>query len=243
MLLIAAGAAAGLIGSAGGITSLVSYAALLAAGVPPLAANVTNSVALLGSGAGAAVRGRPDVSGHRATLRLWIPLTVVSSLAGAVLLILTPAGVFNRIVPLLVASGALVLLFQPAIASSLNRRQRAVGRSAPVFLGIWVAIYNGYFGAGSGILLIALLLLTTEPVFYRANALKNLILICSDVLPAVLFAASGNVVWQDAWPLCLGAIAGGLTGPAVTRRAPARVMRIAIGVLGLGFAGWLIVNP
>ena len=235
--------AAGLIGSAGGITSLVSYAALLAVGVPPLAANVTNSVALLGSGTGAAIRARPDVIGHRQTLRHWIPLTVAFSLAGAVLLVLTPAGVFDRLVPLLVAAGALALLFQPVIASSLKRRQRTIHRGVVVSLGACIAIYNGYFGAGSGILLIALLLLSAEPVLYRANALKNVITLSSDVLPAVVFAAVGTVVWPDAWPLCLGAIAGGLTGPTVTRRVPAHLMRLAIGALGLGFAGWLLVKP
>jgi uncharacterized membrane protein YfcA len=235
--------AAGLIGSAGGITSLVSYAALLAVGVAPLAANVTNSVALLGSGSAAAVRGRPDVSGHRETLRQWIPLTVGFSVAGAVLLVLTPAGVFNRLVPLLVAVGALALLLQPAIASSLKRRERTLQRGVVMSLGAGIAIYNGYFGAGSGILIIAVLLLTAEPVLYRANALKNVILVTSDVLPAIVFAASGTVAWHDAWPLCLGAIAGGLTGPAVTRRVPAKIMRIAIGTFGLGFAGWLLVKP
>ena len=233
---------AGVIGSAGGITSLVSYAALLALGIPPLAANVTNSVALLGSGGGSALRACGDVRGHGQTLRTWMPVMIVSSLCGAVLLICTPGGVFDRVVPFLIAGGSLILITQPLIASMIQRRGIEPGRAALRGLGAAIGVYNGYFGAGSGILLIALLLLTTEPVLYRANALKNAIVAGSDLLPAALFAVVGMVVWHAAWPLCLGAIAGGLTGPTITHRVPARTMRITIGLFGIGFAIWLLVN-
>lgn len=233
----------GVIGSAGGITSLVSYAALLAVGIPPLAANVTNSVALLGSGGGSAMRARSDVSDHHRTLREWMPITIVFSVCGAGLLICTPGRLFDRVVPFLVGAGSLILLSQPVIASAIERRGAEPGRIAMVSLGSAVALYNGYFGAGSGILMMALLLLTTEPVLHRANALKNVILAGSDLLPAILFAVVGAVVWSAVWPLFLGAVAGGLTGPTITRRVPARAMRITIAIFGLGFASWLLVNP
>jgi uncharacterized protein len=243
LLLAGAGVMAGVIGSAGGITSLVSYAALLAVGIPPLAANVTNSVALLGSGGGSAVRARGDVRDHRGTLREWMPITIAFSIAGAGLLIYTPGKVFDRVVPFLIAAGSLILLSQPVVAAAIERRGVEPGRIAMIGLGGAVAVYNGYFGAGSGILMMALLLLTTEPVLYRANALKNVILAGSDLLPAILFAIVGTVVWSAAWPLCLGAVAGGLTGPTITRRVPARAMRITIALFGLGFAAWLLVHP
>ena len=242
LLLVGAGIVAGVIGSAGGITSLVSYAALLAIGVPPLAANVTNSVALLGSGSGSALRARADLAGHRETLRKWMPATVAFSLAGAVLLVSTPARVFDRFAPFLVATGALVLLLQPVIASSLSRRGARLGRRTITCAGACVALYNGYFGAGAGILMIALLLLSTEPVLHRANALKNVIIAGSDVLPAVLFAAVGTVVWHAVWPMSIGALAGGLIGPTIARRVPAAIMRVAIASFDFGFAGWLLVN-
>ncbi|MGW4211152.1 sulfite exporter TauE/SafE family protein [Lentzea sp. NPDC004789] len=237
LFLFASGVVAGVIGTAGGITSLVAYPALLAAGIPPLTANVTNSVALLGSGISSASRAAPDVAGHGATIRRWALLSVVFSLAGAVLLVVTPGEVFDRIVPFLVLAGSLILLLQPAI----SRWQRDQNWNRPAVLGGLggVALYNGYFGAGSGILLIALLLFTEEPVLHRANAMKNVILLASDVLPAVLFALTGTVAWQAAVPLGAGAVVGGLIGPSIARRVRQDVMRWLIALCGVALAVWL----
>jgi uncharacterized membrane protein YfcA len=239
LFLAAAGVIAGVVGTAGGITSLVSYPALLAVGIPPLAANVTNSVALLGSGLSSALRAGPDVVGHGRTIRTWLPGYVALSLAGAALLVVTPREVFDRIVPYLVAMGSLVLLLQPAISRWQENRGRSLARPVVGIAGGAVAIYNGYFGAGSGILLIALLLLTTEPVLHRANALKNVIFVAADVLPAVLFAVLGTVVWHAMWPLTIGAAIGGLIGPAVARRVPATILRRLIAMCGFGLAIYL----
>lgn len=241
LFLLGAGLVAGVIGTAGGITSLVAYPALLATGLAPLAANVTNSVALLGSGFSSAVRARPDITGHARTLRVWVPQTVLCSLGGAVLLILTPGDVFAAIVPFLVATGSVVLLLQPAITSRQLRRGRSASRAAVRSAGAGVAVYNGYFGAGSGILMIVVLLFSTETVLFRANALKNVILVAADVLPAVAFAVHGTVVWHAVWPLGIGAVAGGLIGPSVARRMPAAVLRVLIAICGLALAGYLLV--
>ena len=243
LFLVAAGVAAGVIGTAGGITSLVSYPALLAIGVPPLAANVTNSIALLGSGSGSVLRAGPDVAGHRDALSRWMTVTIVFSVGGALLLIATPGEVFDRVVPFLIATGSLVLLCQPAIASRLERRGAHLGRATVTLSAAGIGIYNGYFGAGSGILMLTLMLLTTDPVLHRANALKNVIIASSDVLPAVLFATLGTVVWHAVWPLGLGALAGGLIGPTVARRVPAQIMRFLIAACGLALALWLLLNP
>ncbi|MGN6605673.1 MAG: sulfite exporter TauE/SafE family protein [Jatrophihabitans sp.] len=242
LFLAGAGAVAGVIGTAGGITSLVAYPALLAVGIPPLVANVTNSVALLGSGASSTLQAGPDVVGHARTLRTWLPLAVTCSLAGAVLLVATPGAVFDGIVPFLVATGSLLLLAQPAIGRRLAQGTWRVPRSAVVTAGALVALYNGYFGAGSGILFVALLLLTTEPVLHRANSLKNAILFGADLLPAVVFALNGRVVWSAAAALGAGAVLGGLVGPSIARRVPAHVLRVVIGLGGLGLAAWLLLD-
>jgi uncharacterized membrane protein YfcA len=242
LVLLAAGVLGGVVGSAGGITTLVTYPALLAVGLPPLAANVTNSVALLGSGVSSSLRAGPDVDGHSRTLRVWTPPMVVVSLLGAVLLVSTPSATFDAVVPFLVALGAAILLAQPAIDRWQVRRGTQPHRLAVAAAGAGVAAYNGYFGAGSGILLIALLMLTTERVLHRANSLKNVILLASDVLPAVLFALVGGVVWSAVWPLGIGAVLGGLVGPTVARRAPAGVMRVLIAACGFALAGWLLLH-
>ncbi|WP_144711670.1 sulfite exporter TauE/SafE family protein [Curtobacterium pusillum] len=239
LFLLAAGTIAGVIGTAGGITSLIAYPALLAVGIPPLAANVTNSVALLGSGASSALRARTDLVGHRPTLRRLVLPTVVLSAVGAGVLLVTPDHVFDRIVPFLVAAGSVLLLAQPWID---RRRNGAPMRRGAELAGVsGVSLYNGYFGAGSGVLMIAVLLLAGEPVLHRANALKNVLLVAADVAPAVLFALSGTVVWSAVWPLGAGAVIGGLIGPTVARRVPRTVLRIASAACGFALAASLVI--
>lgn len=237
-----AGAVAGVIGTAGGITTLVAYPALLAVGIPPLAANVTNSVAMVGSGLSSASRAAPDITGQGSTIRRWMAVTITLSLAGAILLVVTPGGVFDRVVPFLVAAGSLTLLMQPRISRWQKENEHSWGRTA-VFGGLGaVAVYNGYFGAGSGILLIALLLLTAEPVLHRANAVKNVILAASDLLPALMFAVTANVVWTAAIPLAAGTVAGGLIGPSIARRARPGILRVLIACTGFALATWLLIS-
>jgi hypothetical protein len=252
-LLVVGGVVAGIIGTAGGITSLVAYPLLLAVGIPPLAANVTGSVAISGSGIGSAFRAGPDLVGHRPTLARWIPVAVVGALVGSILLLVTPPDLFGRIVPFLVAAGAVLLLVQPRIATWSDRRGHgargdgargdgAAGRGATASAVTGVAIYDGYFGAGSGVLMIAVLLFTVEPRLLRANALKNVILVVADVLPAVLFAIFGHVVWSAALALGAGTLLGGLLGPSVARRIPRGALRIGIAVSGLALAVWLFAH-
>ncbi|MCW2527412.1 MAG: sulfite exporter TauE/SafE family protein [Pseudonocardiales bacterium] len=237
------GVIAGTIGTAGGITSLVAYPLLLAVGIAPLTANITGSVAMLGSGIGSTLRAGPDLVGHRKTLERWIPVAVTGALIGAVLLLATPAGLFGRIVPFLVVAGAVLLLVQPRITTWNDRRHRRVGTVATTAAMTGVTVYDGYFGAGSGVLMIAVLLLTVEPGLLRANALKNVLLVTADLLPAVLFAIFGHVVWSAAFALGVGTLAGGLIGPSMARRIPRDALRILIAASGFGLAVWLFLNP
>jgi hypothetical protein len=144
-----AGSVAGVTGTAGEITTLVAYPALLAVGIPPLAANVTNSVAMAGSGLSSASRAAPGITGQGPAIRRWMPVSITLSLAGAVLLVVTPGSVFGRVVPFLVAAGSLALIMQPRISKWQEQNKHARGRTA-VFGGL--SVYNGYSGAGSGIL-------------------------------------------------------------------------------------------
>jgi uncharacterized membrane protein YfcA len=240
IFLLAAGLVAGVIGTAGGITSLVAYPALLAVGLQPLAANVTNSVALLGSGASSAFRARADLVGHATALHRWLPLTVAVSAVGAGLLLVTPAHLFDRVVPFLVAAGSVLLLVQPLVERRRNGKEMSAAAAGASVSG--VSLYNGYFGAGSGVLMIAVLLLNGEPVLHRANAVKNVLLLAADIAPAVLFAVSGRVVWSAVWPLAVGAVIGGFIGPSVARRVPRGPLRIAIATCGFVLAVSLFVT-
>ena len=238
--LAAAGVAASIVGTAGGITSLISYPALLAVGMGPLAANVTNAVALVGSGVGSTLGSQVELAGRRSLLRRWVPLAVVGGLSGALLLLLTPEGVFRWIVPFLIAAASVLLLAQPRLTARRGVRPHSQRQmSAAVF---FVAAYSGYFGAGAGILILSVMLLLIEPHLARANALKNAILTVADLVPAVTFAFFGPVAWSAAVPLAVGSILGGLVGPMITRRAPAAQLRVVIAMLGFGLAGWLLVS-
>jgi uncharacterized membrane protein YfcA len=230
------------VGTAGGISSLVSYPALLAVGISPLPANVTNLVALVASGVGSTLGSRPELRNQGARLRRWALPCAGGGTIGAILLLATPSSVFDWIVPFLVASASLLLLVQPRITTWHQARPRR-GTQAIMFAGVvGISVYSGYFGAGAGILLLAALLVLVDQDLPRANALKNTLAMITNIIPAILFAAAGHVVWGAAVSLAVGAFAGGAIGPAVTRRAPQRPLRIAICICGLALAGWLLAR-
>ena len=244
LFLVGAGAVAGLVGTAGGITSLVSYPALLLAGVAPLQANIANLVALVACWPGSAVASRPELRGHGPWLLRWGILAAAGGAVGSVLLLNTSAGAFNRIVPFLVAAGSLALLFQPWLAARSSWRADAgLGRLLlPTGL-VTLSVYNGYFGAGSGVLLLALLLLTTEPHMATANALKNMVVGAATIISAVLFVVLTRVDWTAVAALALGLFAGSLVGPWVARRLPPAVLRWLVALTGLALALRLWLDP
>src|SRR3984957_19313139 len=228
--LVVAGAAAGAAGSAGGIASLVSYPALLAVGVGPLAANVTNAVAGVTLGVGATLNSRAELSDQWQRLRRWTPLCAAGGTAGALLLLLTPGSVFDWVVPFLVGGASLTLLAQRRLTNWHQARPRGRVEIVVIVVVFAVAVYSGYFGAGAGIMILAVLLVLVEHDLARANALKNTLLTVTDAVPAVIFALAGRVVWLAALPLAAGLFAGGTIGPVVARRAPPGILRAAIGV-------------
>jgi uncharacterized membrane protein YfcA len=234
--LIVAGTAAGLIGSAGGITSLVSYPALLAVGLPALSANVANNVALVGCWPGSALASKPELHGKASWLWRWTVPAAVGGAAGAALLLCTPSAAFARIVPFLVAGGSLALAFEPRLRGWRARRGSRDHRLAlPAGL-VALSLYNGYFGAGSGVMILTLLLLLVDRHIPTANALKNMLLGAASLVSAVMFALFGSVNWSAVAPLALGMLVGSRVGPLVARRLPASLLRWLIVLLGMGLA-------
>jgi uncharacterized protein len=240
--LAAAGVLAGTASSAGAIGSLISYPALLLVGIPALPANVTNAVAVVGVGVGSTARSRLELHGTGERVRRWSLLAALGAAGGAALLLQTSNSVFEWIVPFLVAGAAVLLLLQPRI----DRRRVSRGHTAhrlllPVGL-VAVAVYEGYFGAASGVMTLAMLMLTVEAQLARANALKNLLLGVADLVAGAAFIVFGPVSWLAAIPLGVGFVVGGLIGPSVTRRVPSDILRVVIAVAGLVLAGWLLVR-
>ncbi|NIH79844.1 sulfite exporter TauE/SafE family protein [Amycolatopsis viridis] len=239
VFLVVAGAGAGLTGSIAGLASLVSYPALLAIGVPPVSANVTNTVALMGGAVGAAAGSRPELRGQRKRLLRLCAITAAGGAAGSALLLLTPEGAFASIVPFLIAAASVLLLCSPRPAA---RAGRGGGLTAGTATGAFlVAVYGGYFGAAAGVVMLALLSAAWPQPLARTNAAKNIVTGAANLVAAVVFAVTGPVLWPAAAALCAGLVAGSFAGPAIVRRLPAAPLRIAIALAGLGLAvalGW-----
>jgi uncharacterized protein len=239
LALAAAGVVAGVLSTVVGLASLVSYPALLAIGLPPLAANMTNTVALLFTGVGAAAGSRPELAGQASRIRRLGTIAAVGGGAGAALLLITPPQTFVRVAPVLIGAASLALL-------APSRQDRAPGpgagpghdkRSPWLLVGVsGVAVYIGYFGAAGGIVMLALLIAMVAEPLARVNAVKNMLGAIANTVAAVAFAVFGHVDWAAVVPLAAGFLVGGWTGPALVRRIPGRVLRIGVAVCGLAVA-------
>lgn len=234
-LLLAAGVLAGVLGTAGGITSLVSYPALLLAGVPPLRADVVNLVAFAACWPGSALASRTELAGSRATLVRLLPLAAAGAAAGSGLLLVTPPDAFERIVPLLVLAGSAALLAQPRLTRRFAGRSERGGPALGAGVAL-LSVYGGYFGAGSGVMLLVLALVLLDRRLPRANAVKNMLNGASAVASAGLFALAGPVDWRAVVPLAAGLLVGSTLGPRVARRLPERIVRWGVALLGIGLA-------
>ncbi len=238
-LLGAAGVGAGVIGSTAGLASLVSYPALLLIGLPPVTANVTNTLGLIGSSIGSVSASRPELVGRGGFLVRWVPVAALGGLAGAGLLLLSPADSFEKVVPFLVAAAAVLMLVAPRIrAMGRSGRPATSERIGPATtLGMVLAcVYGGYFGAAAGVLILALLLSTVAQPLAVSNAVKNVVLGAANAAGAVLFALVAPVEWVAVPPLLVGCLVGGRIGPPVVRRLPEWIVRWVVGLAGLGLA-------
>jgi uncharacterized membrane protein YfcA len=235
LVLLVAGVGAGLAGTVTGLASLVSYPALLAVGLPPLTANVTNTVALSCNALGAAAGSQRELRGQRPTVLRLGAICVVGGAVGGALLLATPGDAFERIVPWLIALASLLILARPLV---LRAGAGAVGHRHPaVHAGMFAAaVYAGYFGAAAGVLMLALLSAVSPDSHARVNALKNVVLGAGNATAAIGFALLGPVSWSAALPLAVGFFGGGLLGPRIVRRLPAAALRVVIALLGLALA-------
>lgn len=251
LLLVVAGVGAGFVGSVTGLASIVSYPALLALGLTPLAANVTNTVGLLGNGIGTAAGAREELRGHGsrvARLSIWAG---VGGAAGAGLLLWGSSATFKQVVPWLIAFGAALLLVRDPLRDWLARRRMVESASEAARTPSWrrlvpvalIGIYGGYFGAGAGIIMLALLSLETFEPLPVTNAVKNMTLTAANCVAAVIFAFVSPVDWPAAAAMAIGVLVGSWCGPAAVRVLPDRPLRIGIALAGFGlaivlFVGW-----
>jgi hypothetical protein len=235
LLLVLAGFGAGLTGSIAGLASLISYPALLAAGLPPVSANVTNTLALVFTGVGSTWGSVPELRGQWPWVKRLVIAGLIGGAMGSFLLLITPQGAFALAVPWLIAAASVVILVPTP--SRWGHRPAGADRMPAVVAAMFgVAVYGGYFGAAAGVLMLAVLLTGTTEGLARASAVKNVVLGTANGVAAVAFAVFGPVRWSVVVPLAAGLLVGGRLGPIVVRRAPVRTLRTLIGLAGLGLA-------
>jgi uncharacterized membrane protein YfcA len=237
LVLAAAGVAGGLFGSVAGLASLATYPALLASGLAPVTANVTNTVALVFSSVGSVTASRPELHGQRRRVRRLALAAIVGGATGGALLLVTPADSFEKVVPWLLGMASLAILIRRPLldASTTDAHMSAGGPRLALAVGL-VGVYGGYFGAGAGVMLLALLLFVTGDSMPRSNAVKNVVLGLANGVAAVAFVVFGPVHWAAVVPLGAGLYLGGRLGPVIVRRAPARPLRITIALAGVALA-------
>ena len=241
-LLCLAAVAGGAVNALAGGGTLITFPALTAVGVPALSANVTNTVALVPGYLGGAVAQRDDLRGQRRRVIVAAVPAAAGGLIGAGLLLWTGAKLFEALVPWLILVSTALLAAEPWLKKSALRRlegppadrqPRLGGVGAVAFAG---AVYGGYFGAGLGIILLALFSLVLPDSLNRVNALKQTVSLLANGAAAVLFATTGGVVWAAAAVMAVGALLGGALGGRFAGRVRANVLRWVIVVLGLAVA-------
>ncbi len=234
-MLVVAGVGGGLAGSIAGLASIATYPALLAVGLAPVTANVTNTVSLVFGTAGAVSASRPELRGQGGRFRRVAIAGALGGAAGGALLLVTPADSFELIVPWLVALGSVSMLARRRLVRAPPAGARHHGRGLIAGTAL-VGVYGGYFGAGAGVMLLALLLHATDEALPRANAVKNVVLGLANGVAAVAFVLFGPVQWSAVVPLGIGLFIGGRIGPVIVRRVPADGLRAGIAVAGLALA-------
>lgn len=241
-LLAAAGLAAGAVNAVAGGGSLLSFPALLAAGYPPVTANVTNTVALVPGYAGSVAGSRRGLDGQAGRVRLLGATSAVGAVAGAVLLLTTPSEVFRSVVPFLILLGCGLLLAQPMLA---RRVQAGSGRHSTWLLQVGVllaSVYGAYFGAGLGVVLLGLLGVFLSERLARVNALKNVLSTVVNVVALVAFGIFGPVAWEAVLVIALASLSGGYVGGRLAGRIPSAALRAVVVVYGVVVALVLLVR-
>ena len=242
--ILAAGLAAGTINTIVGSGSLITFPTLLAFGYAPIVANVSNTVGLVPGSISGAIGYRRELAGQRARA---VPIGVASvlgGLTGAFLLLVLPASAFQRIVPVLILVACLLVALQPRISRALAMRHGGAADHSIMLLGsvYLTGIYGGYFGAGQGVILMALLGIFLADDLQRLNGLKNVLLAVVNGVAALVFIFVAPVAWEAALLIAIGSIMGGQLGARVGRRLSPVILRALIIVIGTIVAVRLLVG-
>jgi hypothetical protein len=235
LAVLLAGVWAGAINTIVGSGTLITFPVLLAVGVPPVTANVSNSIGLVPGSATGAWGYRRELAGQAHRVRWLVPAITLGSLAGALLLLVLPSSAFNAIVPVLIGVGVVLVVLGPRIQKALARRRSSVsgdhGWVWPAMLA--TGVYGGYFGAAQGVLQMAILGIGVDDDVQRHNALKNVLSAVVNGVAGLVFIVVADVDWFVVLLIGGGAIVGGLLGARIGRWLPPNVLRAVIVTVGV----------
>jgi len=249
VLLFAAALAAGAINSVAGGGTLLSFPALLAIGVSPVAANATSTVALVPGSLSAYWGYRGEMTDAGADLRRWAVPSLLGGALGAWLAVHIGDKVFSRMVPYLILGATGLFLLQGPLRAWLNKRLADTGQArAPSALGaalfqFVVAVYGGFFGAGIGILMLAAMGILGLTNIHRMNGIKNFAAVCINGVAALTFVWSGKVHWGLALLMMVAAIIGGYGGAGLAKRVGQQNVRRTVVAIGLAMGAYTLLRP
>lgn len=246
LLIALAALAAGAVNALAGGGTLITFPMLTAVGVPAVAANVTNTVALCPGYFGGTLAQFNDLRGQKARLRLLVPASVIGGVVGGFLLLQTGEKVFKDLVPYLILLASGLLAVQDPLRAWLTRRM-AQGQGTRLERIAWLpvglaSVYGGYFGAGLSVIVLSALGLTLEDSLTRLNALKQAVAFSVNVAAAVFFLFSGQVVWSAALVMAVGALVGGTLGGRLAGRVKPSTLRWTVVTIGVIVAAIYLVR-
>ncbi|MFI7703064.1 sulfite exporter TauE/SafE family protein [Nonomuraea sp. NPDC049480] len=240
---LAAGVAGGAINTVVGSGSLITFPTLLAVGLPPITANVSNNIGLVPGGFTGVMGYRPELKGQRERLLRLASASVIGSLIGGLLLLNLPESSFNLIVSVLIAVSCVLVLIQPRLTRLLAAHPGRTHGGPWLWAGTLAAgTYGGYFGAGQGIMLLGLMGILLDEDLQRLNAAKNVLALLVNTVAAVLYTLVADVDWLAVLLVALGSTAGGFLGAKVGRRFPAPVLRGLIVCIGVAAIAKLLTD-
>lgn len=243
LLVVATGLGAGVLSSTVGVASLLSFPVLVALGLPPVVANVSNTLGLIPGGLGGVVGYRAEVREAGSIARRIVVVCALGAVAGAALLLGLPPGVFEAIVPWLILFTCLLVGVQPRIAAWLRARheeqhgerlaeRRHMSPATTAFATV-TGVYGGYFGAGAGVMMVAVLGLGTDLELRVVNGLKTLALMVGNIVAGLIFIVVADPRWDVVGLLAAGSLVGGYVGARIGRKLPDAVFRWAVVGAGI----------
>ena len=237
--ILLAGVAAGTINTVVGSGTLITFPTLLAFGIPPVTANVSNTIGLVPGSISGAIGYRRELVGQRSRVLRLSVASLVGGLTGAVLLLVLPDDAFAAIVPVLILLGCVLVVLQPRISAWVAARHDAAG-GLPHHGAWWVwpgvlltGVYGGYFGAAQGVLLMAVLGIGVDESLQRLNAVKIVLAAIVNGVAGLVFIAVAEVDWRVVALIAVGSVVGAQVGATVGRRLPGGVLRVVIVVVGV----------